>query len=174
MSTISGIFSFEPLNPTLKEAHIKAFGEKNELKVIEGKNYVFCGSSSKITFQSKSEEMPCQDKKSGIIVLSDSIIDNRKELFEKLNASMYKMEETPDSILILDLYKKFADGFIEHLRGDFAFAIYDPVAQKILLGRDQIGARVIYTYLDNNILYFSSRIHFIVESLSKKIDLNDD
>jgi asparagine synthase (glutamine-hydrolysing) len=94
------------------------------------------------TPESLDEQLPWKDSESGLVITADARIDNREELFGKLNGSKSRMNSLlrGDSRLILAAYKRWGEACVDHLLGDFAFAIWDSHAQKLFCARDPMGA----------------------------------
>ncbi|KAK2028333.1 asparagine synthase [Colletotrichum zoysiae] len=54
----------------------------------------------------------------------------------------YRFKSTSDSEVILALYKAYgAPQLFEHLRGEFAFVLYDEVTERLILARDRFGIK---------------------------------
>lgn len=54
----------------------------------------------------------------------------------------YRFKGHSDSEVILALYQAYgAPQFLEHLRGEFAFVLYDEVAERVILARDRFGIK---------------------------------
>lgn len=69
-------------------------------------------------------------------------IYNHDRLREECKQRGYKFRGHSDSEVILALYKAYgAPQFLEHLRGEFAFVLYDEAAGKVILGRDRFGIK---------------------------------
>lgn len=89
----------------------------------------------------------------GIIITGDIRLDNREELLGLLPKS------TPDSSLVVAAYQKWGESCVEHLLGDFAFAIWDVAGQKLFCARDQMGVKPFYyAWLPNRRFAFASEI----------------
>jgi asparagine synthase (glutamine-hydrolysing) len=54
------------------------------------------------------------------------------------------MEQTPDVEMILHAYAIWGEACLEHLQGDFAFAIWDARRQRLFCARDQFGVAQFY------------------------------
>lgn len=128
------------------------------------KNNVFLGCHAQwITPESVGERLPFYDDESKLVITSDAIIDNRKELFERLQISPLKQKEITDSELILLAYLKWGKDSPKYLIGDFAFMIWDERKQLLFGARDFSGTRTLYYYKDDTHLSFCT----IMEPLFK-------
>lgn len=67
-----------------------------------------------------------------------------------------------DTEVILALYAKFGKKCLEHLRGMFAFAIYDEQEKTIFCARDRVGKKPFKYYLDDNVFMFASELKAIL------------
>lgn len=64
-----------------------------------------------------------------------------------------------DSELVMHLYPRLGlDGMLEHLRGEFAFALYDRDLDRLVLVRDRFGVRPLYWTVAGDSLVFSSEM----------------
>ncbi len=63
-----------------------------------------------------------------------------------------------DSEIAIGLYRKFGLDFTEHLRGEFAFALYDKTEDELILVRDRFGVRPLFYWLspDGKTLVYGS------------------
>ncbi|KXH44318.1 asparagine synthase [Colletotrichum simmondsii] len=74
-------------------------------------------------------------------VVNGEIYDHDR-IREECRAKGYVFKGRSDSEVILALYKAFgAPRFLEHLRGEFAFILYDETAGKVILARDRFGIK---------------------------------
>jgi len=105
-----------------------------------------------------------------ISVLFDGRIDNRKELFGLLNIS--NGEGVCDALLWLHCYRKWGTGALPRVVGDFALALWDPAAGRLLLARDVFGIKPLYWSCDSAALIWSSRTVSLLNlaSISPEID----
>ena len=70
-------------------------------------------------------------------ITADARIDNRQELIQKFQVS----QTTTDSELILLAYETWGEECVNHLLGDFAFAIWDARARSFFCARDHFGVK---------------------------------
>ncbi|MCT2399936.1 asparagine synthase (glutamine-hydrolyzing) [Novosphingobium mangrovi (ex Huang et al. 2023)] len=67
-----------------------------------------------------------------------------KRLRGLLRTDGYEFNTKSDSEIALKLYDKHGLDFVEHLRGEFAFAIFDEAKQQLILVRDRFGIRPLF------------------------------
>lgn len=104
------------------------------------------------------EAQPLRDREAGLTLVADCRIDNREDLAEAFGLSFADIRDMPDSAFILRAYKKWGDDCAEHLLGDFAFAIWDGRAKRLLLGRDHMGQRYIHYHQAKSFFVFATEI----------------
>lgn len=107
------------------------------------------------TPESLNEKLPLRDDNRQLVITADARIDNRGELFGKLEIDRHR-RAMPDSELILEAYSKYKDECVHHLIGDFAFAIWDANSQRLFCARDHMGIRPFFYYHHNNLFLFAS------------------
>ncbi len=68
-----------------------------------------------------------------------------------------------DSEIAIPLYREFGLAFVEHLRGEFAFALYDHEQERLILVRDRFGIKPLYYRLQDDELIWGSEVKAILE-----------
>jgi asparagine synthase (glutamine-hydrolysing) len=88
---------------------------------------------------SDDERQPCSlDDRTWIA--ADARIDGRAELAAELRAHGRRVpQQTDDARLILHAYGEWGERCVEHLVGDFAFAIWDGDRRRLFCARDHFG-----------------------------------
>lgn len=110
------------------------------------------------TPESLNEILPYATEDGQLAITADARIDNREELFALLglNGSSRSM---PDSTLILKAYQRWGEACLDHLLGDFAFAIWDGRERKVFCARDHLGIRPFYYHFaSGRLLVFGTEI----------------
>src|SRR5262249_54025652 len=102
----------------------------------------------------------------------DGRLDNRDELRAKLRFELPK--ETPDSEIVLSAYRRWGIDFLEQLIGDFALALWDENAGRLILARDPCGPRPLYYYSDSKTLIWSSRLSVLMKLPSTELEVDDE
>jgi asparagine synthase (glutamine-hydrolysing) len=79
-------------------------------------------------------------------------------LEKRAECSDYPYCSHTDTELILALYDKYKEQFIEHLDGMFAFALWDGANGRLMLARDRAGKKPLFYYRGKGFLAFASEI----------------
>lgn len=87
---------------------------------------------------------------------------NTKELRDDLISHGQIFETTSDTEVILLGYMEYGPDFVTRLNGIFAFAIWDPAAERILLYRDRSGVKPLFFSLQGETLLFASELKGIL------------
>jgi asparagine synthase (glutamine-hydrolysing) len=162
MSAIAGIYHLndEPINLEHGRRMMKDL-EKYPANDVQTWNSekVFLGCHAQwITPESIGEKLPYYDHERKLAITSDAIIDNREELFEKLQVKKSDRKRMSDSELILLSYHKWGEDALDHLIGDFAFMIWDEKKQQLFGARDPSGYRTLYYYRNYSRFAFCTTI----------------
>jgi len=111
-----------------------------------------------LTPESLTEELPFFDPQARLAITADARLDNRQELFRRLEIPASRQEGCSDSGLILEAYKKWGQECPRHLLGDFVFVIWDGVRQELICATDPLGMRLLFYYHTAHEFVFASEI----------------
>ena len=107
-------------------------------------------------------------------ITADARLDGRAELLAALDLSRGGIgHSVPDSELILRAYAKWGTACVEHLRGDFSFAIWDAPNKKLFCARDQFGVKPFYYASVGSVLVFSNTLDCVRRHPAISGRLND-
>ncbi len=67
-----------------------------------------------------------------------------------------------DSEIAIPLYRKHGLAFVEHLRGEFAFALFDEENERLVLCRDRFGIKPLYFRVDRDSVFWGSELKAIL------------
>lgn len=136
-------------------------------------DHIFLGCHAQwITPESIGERQPYYDGERRLGITADAIIDNRDELFDRLQVDKETRDKIPDSQLILLAYCKWGEESPKYLVGDFAFMIWDERNQQLFGARDFSGSRTLYYYHNQHRFVFSTLIQplFTLPFIEKKLN----
>ena len=102
---------------------------------------------------SPSGSQPMTDRMGNWITYNGEIY-NYIELRQELGNENFATNS--DTEVILFAYRKWGRDCVNHLRGMFAFALWDEANQTLFCARDRFGIKPFYYMVDKNIFYFAS------------------
>ncbi|HOY39417.1 MAG: asparagine synthase (glutamine-hydrolyzing) [Bacteroidales bacterium] len=89
-------------------------------------------------------------------------IFNYIELREELTKKGMQFRTDSDTEVLLAAYEVYGENMLQHLDGQFAFAIYDNRNESVFCARDRIGEKPFYYYYDEDKgFYFASEMKAI-------------
>jgi asparagine synthase (glutamine-hydrolysing) len=99
-------------------------------------------------------------------------IYNFQEIRTQLELRGVTFKSHSDTEVILEGYRVWGDAVIDHLRGMFAFALWDQTRQRLLLARDRLGKKPLYWAKVGDALVFGSELKALVAwpGLDRSID----
>lgn len=92
---------------------------------------------------------------SGTVITYNGEIYNYIELRKELSAH-WSFRSTSDTEVILAAYDKWGEDCVSHLRGMFAFALWDARNSKLFAARDRFGIKPFYYTRQQGRLFFAS------------------
>ncbi|MDQ3181312.1 MAG: asparagine synthase (glutamine-hydrolyzing), partial [Acidobacteriota bacterium] len=110
--------------------------------------------------------------KTALIVFNGEIY-NFQELRADLEKQGDKFDTNSDTEVILHLYDKYGADCVQHLRGMFAFAIWDTRDKSLFIARDRVGKKpLLYAHQPNGNLIFGSEFRALLEhpDISREVD----
>jgi asparagine synthase (glutamine-hydrolysing) len=110
------------------------------------------------TYESLAENQPASLDRQ-FWITADARIDCRAELEAELtNAGRKVRQAAPDSELILHSYAAWGEACVQHLRGDYAFAIWDARRKTLFCARDPFGVKPFYYAEPGGMFFFSNTL----------------
>lgn len=89
-------------------------------------------------------------------------IYNFQEKRAMLEKEGYAFASHSDTEVILALFDKYREGCLDHLRGMFAFAIYDEKERTVFAARDRVGKKPFKYFFDGKTFMFASELKAIL------------
>ncbi|OYW06092.1 MAG: asparagine synthase (glutamine-hydrolyzing) [Acidobacteria bacterium 37-71-11] len=92
------------------------------------------------------------------VITFNGEIYNYRELRALLPDGGASLRTTSDTEVLLELYAAMGTEMLPHLRGMFAFALYDVPARRVLLARDLYGVKPLYVAADGATVRVASQV----------------
>lgn len=172
-----GIVGFIDKNENKKEI-ITKMSKRIEHRGPDGEGFFIDGDVafahrrlSIIDLQSGNQPMFNEDET--IVVIFNGEIYNYLELKEELKEK-HTFKTQSDTEVLVHGYEEWGSELPKHLRGMFAFAIYDKKDNSLFLARDNFGIKPLYYANMNNTFMFASEIKAFLEHPSFEKKLNEE
>ncbi len=127
------------------------------------KNIYFSHNRLSIIGLNESSNQPMQGCNGTVIVFNGEIY-NYKDL-KKTELSNYSFQSNSDTEVILALYEKYGIDCVHHLRGMFAFAIWDEQNKRLFCARDRFGVKPFYFTNKDEQFVFASEMKALLPFL---------
>jgi asparagine synthase (glutamine-hydrolysing) len=115
---------------------------------------------------------PLSNEDGTIWLVYNGEIYNYKDLRDQLLQRGHIFRTNSDSEVIVHLYEEYGRSCVEHLRGMFAFVIWDGGHRRLFAARDRLGIKPLYYRLTDREFIFASEIKSLLEFPAVKRDLN--
>ena len=107
---------------------------------------------------------PLYNEDRTLALVANGEIYNFVELRQRLEGLGHSFRTNSDCETILHLYEEHGVDCVAHLRGMFAFALWDAKRKRLMLARDRMGEKPLYLYETNGRLFFASELKALLAS----------
>lgn len=104
-----------------------------------------------------------------ILIVFNGEIYNYQELIQK---EALECKTSSDTEVLIRLYQKYEEEFLNKINGMFSFCLYDMKKEKYFCARDRYGKKPFFYYHKDNKFIFSSSINSIIKLLGSTPKLN--
>ena len=164
MCGIAGLFSAQPMTQVAEEhvgkmlkviRHRGPDGERIHLDLSKG---VAMGHARLSINDLQYGHQPLVSSNKQLVLTVNGEFYDFKKCRSMAMAEGYRFQTHSDSEIALFLYQKMGLDFTEHLRGEFAFSLFDVARDQFLLVRDRWGIRPLFYTVVDDVLYYASEI----------------
>ncbi|RXJ77578.1 asparagine synthase (glutamine-hydrolyzing) [Arcobacter sp. F155] len=104
-----------------------------------------------------------------ILIVFNGEIYNYQELIQE---EALECKTSSDTEVLIRLYQKYEEDFLNKINGMFSFCLYDMKKEKYFCARDRYGKKPFFYYHKDNKFIFSSSINSIIKLLGSTPKLN--
>jgi len=117
-------------------------------------------------------DQPMLNEDRSLCLVFNGEIYNFKRLRKELESHGHRFSTHSDTEVILHLYEDYGEQCIDHLRGMFAFALWDKTRRRLILARDRAGMKPLYYTVFDDTFYFASELKALlaVEGLPRELN----
>ncbi|MDO7843145.1 asparagine synthase-related protein [Sphingomonas immobilis] len=162
MSAIFGIVRFDRGDADLRA--LDRMRQAMATRLPDGSEHIADGPAAlgrglmRVTREDRFDQQPVFDRTAGRLLVADLRIDNREELAAALDIAEPALVEMADSALLMRAFAAWGEACVDHVIGDFAFAIWDARTRRLTLARDPMGQRQLYYHLDADRITFATEV----------------
>ena len=117
----------------------------------------------------KSGKQPLISKDERYILAANGEIYNHKEL--RSHTKNFQYQTNSDCEVIISLFDKYRDCFIDKMNGIFGFVIYDKKENEFFIARDHMGIIPLYIGWDKNKFFYVASELKALEGICEKIEV---
>ncbi len=119
-----------------------------------------------------SGDQPIHNEDKSVWVVFNGEIFNYIELRAELERAGHRFYTQSDTEVIVHLYEQHGDDFVRHLNGQFAIALWDTRAKRLVLARDRTGIRPLFhTTVGGRLLFASeAKALFAIADVPRRLD----
>jgi asparagine synthase (glutamine-hydrolysing) len=120
-----------------------------------------------------SGQQPMFNEDRSVVVVFNGEIYNFQALMVELAALGHVFETRSDTEAIVHAWEQWGEDCVQHLRGMFAFTIWDRNAQTLFMARDRVGIKPMhYAFLPDGMLVFGSELKTLLcfPNFAREID----
>jgi asparagine synthase (glutamine-hydrolysing) len=122
----------------------------------------------------KTGHQPLSNEDGSIWIVFNGEIYNHAELRPTLIGRGHAYRTHSDTESIVHLYEEYGLDCPRHLRGMFAFAIWDKPRRKLFIARDRLGIKPLYYRLHDGVFIFGSEIKALLAYPGVRAEFNPD
>ena len=116
---------------------------------------------------SDAGKQPMSTADNNLKIVFNGEIFNYEELKKDLVKKGHSFKSNSDTEVLINGYSEYGKNILNKVNGQFSFAIYDKIKNKLFLARDQLGINPLYYYWDKKNFIFASEIKAIIPALDK-------
>ena len=117
---------------------------------------------------------PMYNENQNLVIVYNGEIYNFIELRDILKEKGHIFKTQSDTEVLVHGFEEWKYELPKHLRGMFAFAIYDKNTKELFLARDNFGIKPLYYYKANETFMFASEIKAFLDVEDFKKELNEN
>ncbi len=109
-------------------------------------------------------DQPIFNEDRSVAVVLNGEIYNHESLRRDLEKAGHRFRTRADTEVLVHLYEQYGDHLVDHLRGMFAFALWDTHRQRLLCARDRVGKKPLYWTRQGHRFSFASEVQSLLQN----------
>ena len=117
-------------------------------------------------------QQPLFNEDRSVAVVFNGEIYNFRDLRRDLEANGHRFRTQSDTEVIVHAYEQYGHECVGHLRGMFAFAVWDGRRKELFVARDRFGIKPLYYAWDGRKFLFGSEIKAILQDTTVRREID--
>lgn len=138
----------------------------------DAQNGIALGSARLSIIDLGGGQQPISNEDGTLWIVFNGEIFNYVELRPEIEKLGHHFQTDSDTEVIIHLYEEYGPACVEHLIGQFVFAIWDERARSLFVARDRVGIRPFYYTIQQGALIFASEMKAILTDARVKAELD--
>jgi asparagine synthase (glutamine-hydrolysing) len=105
---------------------------------------------------------PIWNESNDMMIVFNGELYNYRDLREHLVSHGHVFSTSSDTEVVLHGFEEYGTSFLKQMEGMYAFCIYNTKEKKWFLGRDRIGEKPLYYYLNQKFMLFGSELKSLI------------
>ena len=167
MCGIAGYWKNQNLEKNCEEnigkmlAMIHHRGPDGEDYFMDRKEKILMGHTRLSIIDLETGSQPLYSNDRSIVLTVNGEFYDFKQIRTSLRLEGAEFSTKSDSEIAIPLYQKHGLGFVEHLRGEFAIALFDAQQKRLILARDRFGIKPLFYHVGDGALFYGSEVKAI-------------
>lgn len=140
---------------------------------VEGMASVGLGMRRLAIIDLSTGKQPIHNEDKTVWVVLNGEIYNYGDLRKELEAKGHRFYTQSDTEAIVHAYEEYGDDVPKHLRGMFAFALWDDKRQRLLIARDRVGKKPLLYAVAGDELVFASEFQAMLRHPGVSREVNE-
>jgi asparagine synthase (glutamine-hydrolysing) len=115
---------------------------------------------------------PISNEDETVWITFNGEIYNFRQLRPDLESRGHRFRTSTDTETIVHLYEEYGTGCLEHLRGMFAFALWDSRERRLFVARDRLGVKPLYYRQEPGRLILASELRALRELSERPLEID--
>ncbi|MEO6566670.1 MAG: asparagine synthase (glutamine-hydrolyzing) [Casimicrobiaceae bacterium] len=173
MCGIAGYVSATPFAPDILEAMTRAIAHRGpDADGFWSQGPAHLGHRRLAVIDIAGSPQPMVTAEGGIAVVYNGEIYNFIELRAELARDGYRFRTAGDTEVLLAGWRAWGPRLVEHLRGMFAFALWDSRTQTLFAARDHLGVKPFHFAWDGRTFVFGSELKAVLAHPAVGVDID--
>ena len=101
-------------------------------------------------------QQPVFNEDKTIVAVVNGEFYGHREIRSQLQSAGHRFDSHSDSAILVHLYEQYGLDFFHHLRGEFAFLLWDQPANRLIAARDRFGIKPLVWFANGKNIGFAS------------------